>query len=171
MTTRVRRLADEPWAEAIHRLLASAGEAMARNGFHNWLPPYPLDRIRADIRDRHVFTVLDMEQLVATYTLRPTPAKAYVPELWPQPEVPALYLNRLAVHPARQGEGIGSWCLTSIAEDARAAGARAVRCDVLADNLPLRAFYERHGYVSHGTRTHSGWTFACYERRTDPPAK
>ena len=77
----------------------------------------------------------------------------------------ALYLNRLAVDPARQGSDVGGWCLAAIDARAAALGVRAVRCDVLRENAALRRFYERRGYVAHGERAHSGWTFVCYERR------
>lgn len=76
----------------------------------------------------------------------------------------ARYLNRLAVDPARTGQGIGRWCLAHLAESCARHGVTAIRCDVLAANAPLRRFYERAGYALRGTRTHSGWEFVCYER-------
>jgi ribosomal protein S18 acetylase RimI-like enzyme len=91
-----------------------------------------------------------------------------VPAPWADVDAPAAYLNRLAVAPALQGHGIGAACLDAVATRARGLGARAVRCDVLAANAPLRRFYERYGYRLRGTRSHSGWTFACYERTLDP---
>ena len=47
---------------------------------------------------------------------------------------------------------------------AAAGGALAIRCDVLEANEPLRAFYERQGYIKRGSSSHSGWQFTCYER-------
>jgi ribosomal protein S18 acetylase RimI-like enzyme len=73
-------------------------------------------------------------------------------------------VNRLAVDPARQGEGIGRWCLETIASMGASDGVTSIRCDVLSANARLRAFYERAGYVARGTRAHSGWEFTCYER-------
>ena len=124
------------------------------------------------MRERDVYVVHDdvVDEggaLVATFTLAPTPARPYEPEPWPERGLPALYLNRLAVDPRRQGTGIGGWCLTRVEALAREVGAAAVRCDVLAANVALRAFYERNGYVASGERAHSGWTFACYELTLD----
>jgi ribosomal protein S18 acetylase RimI-like enzyme len=158
------RLAQQEDAGAIHTLLASVGEALAGQGFDNWQPPYPIERIRAFISEREVWMVFGAGQLVASYTLGSTPPRPYEVEPWPEPTLPSLYLNRLAVDPARQGQGIGSWCLTNIVARARELGAAAIRCDVLEANPALRAFYELHGYVARGKRSHSGWSFVCYER-------
>jgi GNAT superfamily N-acetyltransferase len=103
--------------------------------------------------------------LVATYTLARQPSRPYEPAPWPDPTMRGLYLNRLAVDPARQGGGVGGWCLAAVDARAAALDARAVRCDVLRENGALRRFYERRGYVAHGERAHSGWTFVCYEKR------
>jgi GNAT superfamily N-acetyltransferase len=150
----------------MHALLAAAGEALARQGFRNWLSPYPVDRILRDIEDREVFVVVDLSEIVATYTLGRDATPPYAPEPWPVAALEARYLNRLAVHPSRQGEGLGSWCLARIAEHCRAAGIAAVRCDVLAANRTLCAFYERHGYVERGRRSRSGFEFVSYELLT-----
>lgn len=160
--------AGEAEVETVARLLGDAGRHLATQGFDNWMPPYPVERVRADVAEREVYVVMRARggAPVATYMLSPRPTHAYEPAPWPDPAGPAVYLNRLAVAPAAQGGGVGAWCLTSIDARARASGAGAVRCDVLASNAATRRFYERHGYVAHGERTHSGWTFACYERRT-----
>jgi len=147
----------------VHALLAAAGRHLARQGFRNWDPPYSIERLRADLRERDVYVVRDGDDLVATFTLAPEPARPYAPEPWSARGVKALYLNRLAVDPARQGQALGGWCLSLVAARAREAGAAAVRCDVLTANEALRAFYERRGYVARGERSHSGWTFTVYE--------
>ena len=153
-------------ADDVARLLAAAGARLAAEGFRNWDPPYAVERVRRDAAEREVWLVReDDDSAVATYTLATAPARPYDPAPWPDPTLPAVYLNRLAVDPARQGTGLGAWCLAAIDARAAALGARAVRCDVLRENGALRRFYERRGYVAHGERAHSGWTFVCYERR------
>lgn len=156
-------------AAHVARLLADAGRHLLAHGFANWDPPYPAERVRRDVAEREVWLVRAGEgtEPVATYTLAPEPTRPYEPPPWPDPALLALYLNRLAVDPARQGVGVGGWCLDAVARRAAECGARAVRCDVLAANAALRRFYERAGYVARGERTHSGWTFACYERVVD----
>jgi GNAT superfamily N-acetyltransferase len=123
--------------------------------------------VRRDVEEggREVWLVTEESVPVATYTLARAPSRPYEPPPWPDPHIEGLYLNRLAVDPARQGSGVGGWCLAAVDARAAALDVRAVRCDVLRENAALRRFYERRGYVAHGERGHSGWTFVCYEKR------
>lgn len=164
MTGCIVRPATPADAPTIHALLAAAGRALAAQGFHNWATPYPLERIDADIRTRTVILARRDDRPVAVWTLGSAPFHAYDPAPWPDPSLPATYLNRLAVDPALQGRGMGAWCLAEIDRWAAEAGVRAIRCDVLAANGRLMEFYRRHGYRQAGARTHSGWDFACLER-------
>lgn len=155
-------------ARAIHALLAAAGEQLSLRGFPNWLPAFPIERVLAGIEEQAVWLVrAPDDELVATYALRAAPAHRYEEIAWADPHAEARYLNRLAVAPAWYGQGVGSWCLATIADTSRQAGASAVRCDVLSPNAPLRRFYERAGYELRGERHHSGWKFAVYERLLD----
>lgn len=155
-------------AAALFALMAAAADRLAARGYGNWLPHYPADRIAADTVERDVWAVHAARApgapLVAVFMLGAAPKTPYAPGAWPDRDAPAIYLNRIAVHPAWQGRGVASWCLARADALARAAGASVIRCDVLAANTGLRGFYERHGYVKRGARTHSGWEFACYEK-------
>lgn len=150
--------------DAVHALLAAAGERLATRGFPNWIPAYPRSRVAENVDDGIVRVVRGAGVLVATYTLRPLATHPYKGISWHDPDAIARYLNRLAVDPRHQGCGIGSWCLEQAAEECRRDGASAVRCDVLQANVPLRRFYESHGYEARGERFHSGWYFTVYER-------
>ncbi|HKG95779.1 MAG TPA: GNAT family N-acetyltransferase [Gemmatimonadaceae bacterium] len=156
-------------AEEVHALLAACGRHMAEaRGFRNWEVPYPLERLRRDAAERELYGVRREPGggLLATYTLALEPAVPYAPGFWGDgPVARALYLNRLAVHPDAQGDGLGGWCMRRVEERARELGCEAVRFDVLAANAALRTFYERLGYSPRGMRTHGGWEFACYEGR------
>ena len=188
----LRRAAVED-ALPLRELVAAAGQAMAKQGFRNWLVPTPVERFVEDIATREVYFVAApfgvRPQLenpnwgltpnapnaggryetrpIATFTLGETPRRPYVPEPWLDPAAPAVYLNRLAVDPPLQGAGIGGWCLEQIERLARERGARVIRCDVLTANARLRRLYERFGYEARGERSHSGWDFTCYERVID----
>jgi GNAT superfamily N-acetyltransferase len=152
--------------DAVHALLSAAGDRLATRGFPNWLPAYPRERVAENVSDRIVWIVRDAsdDAVVATYTLRPLSVHPYKDVEWADASAVARYLNRLAVHPAHQGRGVGRWCLQRVAEQCATDGATAVRCDVLQANVPLRRFYERNGYALRGDRFHSGWRFAVYER-------
>ena len=67
-----------------------------------------------------------------------------------------LYLDRLAVDPARQGTGLGSWLLVRLEEVARARGVAAMSlftAEMAAANVRL---YQRHGFeiVERALPTH-----------------
>jgi len=73
-----------------------------------------------------------------------------------------LYLDRLAVDPAKQGTGLGSWLLVRLEEVARARGDRAMSL-VTAEMMDhLIRLYRRHGFEivhrgppDHGKDTHT----------------
>jgi ribosomal protein S18 acetylase RimI-like enzyme len=153
----------------IQMLLAVCGRHMAAvHGFENWRTPYPLDRLRADAREREVYAVREGADLVATFTISDRPVTPYEPDVWAEPEAPALFVNRLAVMPAHQGRRLGAACMRWIERHAAKHGYRAVRLDALAANERLRAFYRRLGYRERGQRTHGGWEFVCFERAIQP---
>ena len=162
------RRATQADAAPVTALLAAAGAALAAQGFRNWEQPYPLAQVKRDIEERALCVVSDGNELVATFTLGPAPVLPYEPAPWPDLALAAAYLNRMAVLPARQGTGLGRWCLAEVDREAATLGAAAVRCDVLAGNRRACRFYEGHGYRACGTREHSGWQFCCYERRLAP---
>lgn len=149
----------------VHDLLDAAGQRLAARGFPNWLPAYPRDRLTTDIDEGIVRVVRDvMGTIVATFMLRNTPVHSYHGITWGDDNAKARYLNRLAVLPERHGQGIGAWCLRQIHNESMGASFGAIRCDVLQANVPLRRFYEDHGYVRRGERYHTGWHFTVYER-------
>jgi len=151
-------------APAVHAVLSACGAELARHGYRNWDPPYPLERLLRDVTAREVWAVWMDDDIVATYTLGTVPPHPDDPPAWRLPDAPALYLSRLAVHPAAQRGGLGAWCMGRVEERARELGCAAVRFDVLAANTRLRAFYERLGYEPRGERTRPPFTFACYDK-------
>jgi ribosomal-protein-alanine N-acetyltransferase len=57
------------------------------------------------------------------------------------------YLQRVAVHPDWQGEGMGRSLVRVAARKARSAGASVMLLNTQLDNLPAIALYEIEGYV------------------------
>jgi ribosomal protein S18 acetylase RimI-like enzyme len=151
--------------DAVHALLARAGEGLATLGFKNWVPAYPRERLVESVHAGALWVVRRQGtgELQATYTLRTTPIHPYGEFGWGTAGQEARYLGRLAVDPALQGTGIGRWCLRHVAAECTLEGVASVRCDVLSTNQKLRRFYERAGFVSRGEREHSGWRFTVYE--------
>jgi GNAT superfamily N-acetyltransferase len=57
-----------------------------------------------------------------------------------------LFLDRLAVDPAKQGTGLGSWLLVRLEEVARARGDRAMSLETAEMMDHLIRLYRRHGF-------------------------
>ncbi|HEU4557159.1 MAG TPA: GNAT family N-acetyltransferase [Longimicrobium sp.] len=166
---RAQRLCLDAAAEVhdVHAVLVACGAELARQGFHNWNSPYPLARLMSDVAAREVWAVWMDDDVVATFTLSTSAPHRADPPAWREPDAPALYLSRLAVHPGAQGHGLGAWCMGQVECRARELACRSVRFDVLATNGRLRAFYERLGYEPRGERTRPPFTFACYDKLLD----
>lgn len=70
------------------------------------------------------------------------------PLFWPgDPVGEALYLHKLAVHPAAQGRGLAGALLDDAAAQVRAAGRAALKLDTASDRPKLRALYVGAGFV------------------------
>jgi GNAT superfamily N-acetyltransferase len=67
-----------------------------------------------------------------------------------------LYLDRLAVDPAKQGTGLGSWLLVHLEEVARSRGDRTLSLTTAEMMEHLLRLYGRHGFeiVSRGPPDH-----------------
>ena len=143
------RRIDAAEVDVAHAILAECGRALAAAGFHNWDPPYPIERMRAEASSRQIYLVTEAGLPVATYTVTTTMTHPYPPAIF-APDVRALYLNRLAVVPARWRGGLGRACMDDVEARARAADCRAVRFDAFRDNPGILDFYRRLGYVDRG---------------------
>ncbi|MBS0527281.1 MAG: GNAT family N-acetyltransferase [Proteobacteria bacterium] len=68
-----------------------------------------------------------------------------------------LYLDRLAVDPAKQGSGLGSWLLLRLEEIARSRGDRAMSLQTAEMMEHLLRLYGRHGFeIVHRGPPHHG---------------
>ena len=98
----------------------------------------------------------------------------YKEEEWSQPipddEVAVIHI--LAVHPDRQGSGVGSEMVREAIRLARENSMKAVRLDALASNTPAHNMYKRLGFEYRGKQhlyaENTGWTdFYFFEFRQD----
>jgi GNAT superfamily N-acetyltransferase len=161
--------------EIVHEILKQCGQDMkARLGLGHWDPPYPLDLLRKSAQERLISIVLNDEQIVATFTLgmEAPPYYRTIPGLWhawnPRGE-PAMYVNRLAVRPEFQGQGIGTWCVREIEGVAHQAGCEAIRLDAYDKYDKLVAWYQHLGYHSRGafsfyTKAYGETGMICLEK-------
>jgi MOSC domain-containing protein YiiM/ribosomal protein S18 acetylase RimI-like enzyme len=155
-------------AEAIHALLEACGLHLRDTaGLANWVPPYPLDRLRADLEgdERRTWGVWEEGALVATFTLSTKQSGDYDREPWALAAERPAFVNRLAVTPLLQGTGLGDWCTREAERVARALGCDVVRLDAFAANARLLEFYRARGYAERGRRRRrEGMEFVSFEK-------
>jgi GNAT superfamily N-acetyltransferase len=148
--------------EKAWQLVAECGRVLSeQHGLHQWNPPYPLDQMRAESIDREIH-LLDDPAPIATFTVGLTPLVAYTKQEFDL-DRGALYLNRLAVHPTRWGQGVGKHCMREIEKRARALGVDRVRCDTVNADF-LLGFYRGLGFVSTRGFVVRGFAVTCLEK-------
>jgi GNAT superfamily N-acetyltransferase len=138
----------------LRAILEACGlDMQARFGLTHWIPAYPLHLMQQDAANKSVYAVRENQHAIATFTLGTQAPAYYDMTVWQEPDASALYVNRLAVLPAHQGQGIGRWCMQQIEQLARAQQCSAVRLDVYHKHLTLCDFYRHLGYQERGTIT------------------
>ena len=165
--TRVVRRATVADAEALHALLEACGVHLRdTTGLANWVPPYPIERLREDLAGtaRRVYGVWENEALVATFTLSPEQSGSYDREPWRLAATRPAFVNRLAVAPLLQGSGLGGWCTREAERLARGLGFDALRLDAFAANTRLLDFYRARGYDELGMRRRGDMQFVAFEK-------
>lgn len=102
-------------------------------------------------------------QAVGTFALLETDAL-----FWPDdPPGEALYLHKLGVHPAAQGQGLARLLLDEAAGETRQTGRAFLRLDTAANRPKLRALYEAAGFRAVDEREVKGFVVVRYELRLD----
>jgi len=131
---RVIRAAFTPYVRALGREIPADGSAQLAE---------ERERFAAELERGDVYVALDGERIVGAVRTKPLEKD--------------LYIYQIAVDPARQGTGVGSWLLRRIDEVARARGFGGLSletAEMAAANIRL---YQRHGFgiVSRGLPDHA----------------
>jgi GNAT superfamily N-acetyltransferase len=154
----------------LYAMIEVCGEDMwQRLGLDHWKPPTPKDMYREYARTKEVYAVQDGDTLVATFTIGIDPTESYPPGSWANDAHSAYYVNKLAVRPDLQQQGLGRWCMDEIERRARAYGYDSVRFDALTRNVQLLGFYDHIGYARCGDmyvfdEIGRGWDIVLYEK-------
>lgn len=95
-----------------------------------------------------LYIVRENEQTIASFILRHKPEAGYKQAGWGiDVEYDKIYvIYTFVVHPSVQNKGIGQEIMTHIIELSRREGMKALRLDVVADNLPAIRMYEKAGF-------------------------
>ncbi|PTA67291.1 GNAT family N-acetyltransferase [Deinococcus arcticus] len=141
-------------------LRASAAELETRGQ-----PLWPLDSLTLERLGRHYpahgwQVAWRAGQAVGTYCLLERD-----PPFWPDdPPGEALYLHKLAVHPAAQGTGLSALLLADARARARSAGRPWLKLDTAADRPALRQLYKRVGFEACGEREVFGFRVVLFRQ-------
>ena len=145
---------------AAGEIYTACSRAMNQKGLFNWTPEYPTQReAERDQRAGALYGAFDGDVLMGIVTLDNTPAPEYATVSWEIQSGSALYIHRLAVHPAYQRRGLAKKLITFAEKQAQKMGAAAVRIDSFSGNHHAVLTYEKLGFVKKGE---------IYYRNKDP---
>ena len=100
------------------------------------------ERFAAEVERGDVYVAVEGERIVGAVRTKPREKN--------------LYIHTIAVDPARQGAGVGSWLLQRIDEAARARGLGGLSLETAEMAVANIRLYQRHGFeiVSRGLPDH-----------------
>lgn len=122
---------------------------MTQSGLSIWDEVYPIICLPDDILRGQMYTMFLGDQLVGAFVLSTTPKDDGQIE-WLIDTDQAVYLDRLAVHPAYSRQGIARELLLQAAQIGIAQSAEALRLLVVEQNLPAIQLYEKAGFKRRG---------------------
>jgi ribosomal protein S18 acetylase RimI-like enzyme len=130
---RIIRAAFTPYVRALGREFPADGSARFAE---------ERERFVAELERGDVYVALDGERIVGAVRTKP--------------QEKDLYIQQIAVDPARQGTGVGSWLLQRIDEMARARGLGGLSLETAEMAVANIRLYQRHGFeiVSCGPPDH-----------------
>ena len=131
--SRVIRAAFAPYIRALGREWAAEGTAAFAE---EW------ERGKAEAARGDIYVAVEGERIVGVVRTKP--------------QEKDLYIHQIAVDPARQGSGVGSWLLQRIDEVARARGLGGLSLETAEMAVANIRLYQRHGFeiVSRGPPAH-----------------
>lgn len=98
------------------------------------------------------FMCIDNGQIVGAFVLNDDPQGKYDNAIWSRQLSEGDYMvcHTLATEPVLRGKGIGKKIVNYCIDYAKSHGFKAIRLDVVPDNLPARRLYEKCGFKYTG---------------------
>lgn len=144
-------------AEDILRLRTAAEDWLEEHGIEQWgRGEVALAHVRREIQRGEWWLVRHSNGPCGALRLLWTD-----PAVWAAENRFAAYVHGLMVDRRWAGTGLGADLMKWVDEQARAAGAPAVRLDCVERNLDLRRYYRRHGFREVGRRDFDGPWFSA----------
>jgi ribosomal protein S18 acetylase RimI-like enzyme len=156
-------IATEVDAAAIAALHTAASEHLtAVYGRGHWTSASSESSVFSNLGRSRIFVVRHRKRLVATLKLgtkKPWAIDTKYFTVRPRP----LYLTGMAVHPSRQRQGIGRFCLEEAARIASAWPADAIRLDAYDAEAGAGEFYRRCGFREVGRASYRNMPHIYFE--------
>lgn len=137
---------------AVGQILDAARAYLKEQGLDQWqnFPPEAKETLEHFLRGE-LYVMREGNALAGTFVLIPhEPAYDVIDGAWLQNGA-YVAVHRVAVSPAFLRHGVASAIFAAACERARAAGAKSVRIDTHAGNVPMRSALEKNGFICCGS--------------------
>ncbi len=114
---------------------------------------YPsLNSVKARMKEGTQYVCLEGDDIVGAFVLNTDPEGNYRKGHWKKdlPDGTFMVIHALAVDPAMHGKGIGSSIIRFCEKTAKEQGHKALRLDIIPDNIPAKRMYEKCGFTWAG---------------------
>lgn len=142
--------------EAVAKLYSEVVNYLEQTiNYPKWSQDYPCRQtVQEAIAQRQQYACVEQGQMLGAMILNEEPNGNYGAGAWSRElrQGQYLVLHTLAVHPMAQKRGVGSYLVDCCREIALQKGYRAIRLDVVPQNLPAIKLYESKGFVCAGER-------------------
>lgn len=126
----------------------------AHVNFPRWIyRVYPSeDSVREMTKDGSQFICIQDEKIIGAFALNNKPQGRYQKVCWQQElsEGSYMVLHALAIDPEMHRQGTASEIIRFCVEQAASQGYRSIRLDVVPDNYPAKALFEKNGFTYAG---------------------
>jgi ribosomal protein S18 acetylase RimI-like enzyme len=153
--------------ETVVDIIAEAAAWLESLGIDQWSRHLDRERTVAHLRTAMIGPAPEREVYLVWSGAEPVATLALQPEVdWGDlSDDSALYVHSFAVRRWVAGQGLGRRMLDWAAGEAAAAGKTALRLDCMVENVALRAYYERAGFVHRGDVHGTTWSASLYEKQ------
>jgi ribosomal protein S18 acetylase RimI-like enzyme len=138
--------------DSVCGLMSAVVSGMQQQGIDQWDDEYPDPiTLRNDLEKKQAYGLLKKNVLIGYLCLNDYCDPEYLELEWPNPQVKAVYLHRLAVNPENQGLGIAKKMMSFAESWAKEESYDSLRLDTFSKNPIALNLYRRLGYKEIGT--------------------
>ncbi|UCH89852.1 MAG: GNAT family N-acetyltransferase [Thermoplasmata archaeon] len=153
--------------DEIMDVLSAVVKDMLAHDWDQWGEDHPSREMFIEhITDSDLRVVIDNDKIIAFILLTAKQDKEYDDVNWEDKDGRALIVHRVAVHPARQREGIANFMMDFAEQYAVENGFTSIRLDTYSKNPRTPKFFEQRGYKYRG-QVHfpqRNLPYNCYEK-------